>query len=115
MVGQLWEAGFLIDAARKGIPHQDTTYVALCLARAVLLCAHALHADAGVWVTNEKGLVPGVARLGRAPNDFAARASTALGGLNGLGDAGNTSESLTQAVAILEALVTETRQVLDRG
>lgn len=109
MVGQLWEAGFLIDVARKGVPRQDTTYVALCLARAVLLCAHALHADAGVWVTNEKGLVPGVARLGRAPNDFAARASTALGGLGG---AGNTSESLTRAVATLEELVAETRQLL---
>lgn len=106
MVGQLWEAGFLIDGARKGIPRQDTTYVALCLARAVLLCAHALHADAGVWVTNEKGLVPRVARLGRAPHGFAARASTALG------RAGNTSQSLTQAVAAIEELVSETRKLL---
>ena len=49
----------------KGAQRADTTYVSLALARALLLCAHALHADAGRWVTNEKGLVPAVATLPR--------------------------------------------------
>ena len=33
----------------------DSAYVAGCLFRDVLLCAHALHADAGHWLVNEKG------------------------------------------------------------
>jgi hypothetical protein len=63
LVGALWEADFLLGAAGKGVARADTTYVSLALARALLLCAHALHADAGRWVTNEKGLVPAVATL----------------------------------------------------
>ena len=47
LVAGLWEAGFALDIARKAASRADTTYVAGCLFRAVLLCAHALHGRAG--------------------------------------------------------------------
>lgn len=106
MVGALWEADFLVGAAEKGARRADTTYVSLALARAVLLCAHALHADAGRWVTNEKGLVPAVAMLPAAPERFSRDAALALGAL------GTTEASLTAAVAAVGRLVGETRAAL---
>ena len=106
MVGALWEADFLVGAAAKGARRADTTYVSLALARAVLLCAHALHAHAGRWVTNEKGLAPAVATLPDAPADFSRDAALALGAL------GATEESLTAAVAAVARLVGETRASL---
>lgn len=66
MVDGLWEARFLVEASRKGVDRLDGGYVVLCLPRALLLCAHALQANAGVWVTNEKGLIPSVAELARS-------------------------------------------------
>ena len=39
----LWEAGFLLQIAAKATSRGDAAYVALCLSRALLLCAHALH------------------------------------------------------------------------
>ncbi len=86
MVEGLWEAGFLVDGARKVVARGDATYVALCLSRAVALCAHALHAAEGRWVTNEKGLIPSAGRLERAPADFARRAAHLLGSVGPAGD-----------------------------
>ena len=80
--------------------------MSLALARAVLLCAHALHAQAGRWVTNEKGLAPAVATLPDAPAGFSRDAALALGAL------GATEESLTAAVAAVARLVGETRAAL---
>ncbi len=39
------------------VSRADTTYVAGCLFRALELCAHAVHAHAGRWLVNEKGVV----------------------------------------------------------
>ena len=107
MVGALWEADFLIGSAGKGAKRADTAYVALALARAVLLCAHALHADAGRWVTNEKGLVPAVAHLPGAPTGFSQEAARALGSL------GETPQTLTAAIESVERLVAATRNAVD--
>ena len=106
LVGALWEADFLLGAAGKGVARADTTYVSLALARALLLCAHALHADAGRWVTNEKGLVPAVATLPRAPAGFSRDAAQALGSL------GATEESLAATIEAATRLVARTRAVL---
>lgn len=106
MVGALWEADFLVGAAGKGARREDTSYVSLALARAVLLCAHALHADAGRWVTNEKGLVPAVASLPGAPPGFSRDAALAVGSL------GATEDSLTAAVESVTRLVDATRAAL---
>lgn len=107
MVTALWEADFLVAAARKGAKRSDTTYVTTCLGRAVMLCAHALHADAGRWVTNEKGLVPAVASLPRAPRGFSGDAALALG------SAGHSEESLCAAVESVARLVVSTRECVD--
>ncbi len=73
MIDGLWQVDFLLDAAHKGARRADTTYVALCLAHAALLVAHAWHAAAGAWVLNEKGLVPGTVRLGGSVSGSGAR------------------------------------------
>jgi predicted nucleotidyltransferase len=69
-----WEAPFILASARKGASHGDSFYVAGCLFRALGLLVHALHADAGHWLLNEKGAVESAAGLPTAPPDFATRA-----------------------------------------
>lgn len=75
----LWQAGFLVQVAGKGVPRGDVNYLALCLSSALTWCAHAWHAHVGAWVTNEKDLVPHVARLGVETAGFSDAAAAALG------------------------------------
>jgi hypothetical protein len=56
LVARLWEASFLLEVARKALPQADAAYVAGCLFRIVVLCAHALHGRAGQWLINEMAL-----------------------------------------------------------
>ncbi|MEU0336744.1 nucleotidyltransferase domain-containing protein [Streptomyces sp. NPDC006193] len=70
----LWEAPFILAAARKGAARGDAFHVAGCLFRAVGLLVQALHAHAGCWVLNEKGAVRAAGELAAAPADFARRA-----------------------------------------
>jgi predicted metal-binding protein len=51
------------DALTKPAHRSDTTYVAGCLFRVVTLCAHAVHAKAGHWVINKRGIVDAADRL----------------------------------------------------
>ncbi|WP_253272737.1 nucleotidyltransferase domain-containing protein [Arsenicicoccus sp. oral taxon 190] len=103
LVEAAWEADFLCTVARKALPREDVTYVALCLARALMLCAHAWHARAGAWVTNEKDLVPGVARLPLDTRGFTSRAAAALS------RCGPGRDELARAIDEVEALVQECR------
>lgn len=80
MVANLWQAEFLLAGARKVVDAGDPAYVHLCCSTALMLCAHGWHAAAGVWVTNEKGLVPGVERLALDTGGFSAAARRALEG-----------------------------------
>jgi len=98
MLRHQWLVDFLFDAAEKGARKPDAAYVALCATTAVMLVAHAWHAAAGVWVTNEKGLVPGVARLPLDSADFAFAATTILGGL------GADPDELTASIGSLRRL-----------
>ena len=75
------------------------TFVAGCLFRVVTLCAHALHARAGRWVVNEKGLVDAADRLDPAPVDFGVRAHGVLGQL------GTDPAGLLETVRRAEQLV----------
>nr|WP_269779079.1 nucleotidyltransferase domain-containing protein [Propioniciclava soli] len=77
-IDNLWQAGFLMDAARKGLAKQDSAYVVLCCSTALMFCAHGWHAAAGSWPTNEKGLVVDVARLALDTHDFSVRADHAM-------------------------------------
>ena len=57
LVSRLGEANFLLGALAKPAARGDTTFVAGLLFRVVGLLAYALHAKAGRWVINEKGLI----------------------------------------------------------
>jgi hypothetical protein len=98
----LWEAGFSLEIAGKAVGREDTTYVAGCVFRAVVLCAHAVHARAGRWLVNEKGAVAAAGRLPTAPEGFARRAAAVLGTL------GTTAAQLSSALERARALVTGT-------
>ncbi|RPF26680.1 nucleotidyltransferase domain-containing protein [Georgenia muralis] len=88
----LWEASFLVDVAHKAVARRDTTYVAGCLFRAFLLCAHAIHGHAGRWLVNEKGAITAADRLPGAPEGFSARCHGVLAEL------GTGTETLEQAL-----------------
>jgi predicted nucleotidyltransferase len=99
IIRRLDEARFLLGIAAKPARRTDTTFVAGCLFRAVTLCAHAIHARAGRWVVNEKGLVDAAARLDPAPADFGARAHGVLARL------GTDPTSLRDTIHRAEQLV----------
>jgi hypothetical protein len=99
----LWEASFCVDIAGKAVAREDTAYVAGCLFRAVVLCAHALHGRAGVWLINEKGAVAAAGALACAPESFTARAHAVLG------DVATTGRSLSRAIDAAADLVADMR------
>ena len=105
LVEGLWEAGFALDNARKAISRADTVYVAGCLFRVVLLCAHALHGRAGRWLINEKGAITSAGRLPEAPPGFTTRAHDVLAHL------GDRPDELGSAVDIAQALLDDVRAV----
>jgi predicted nucleotidyltransferase len=102
LVGRLWEARFAVDIARKAVGRADTTYVAACLSRSLLVCAYALLGRAGSWVVNEKGAVALAARTPHAPTGFDLRCAQVVGAL------GATPEALLAAVQAAEDLIEET-------
>ncbi|MEP6649374.1 MAG: nucleotidyltransferase domain-containing protein [Lapillicoccus sp.] len=103
----LWEADFLPQIAAKATIRGDAAYVALCLSRAVLLCAHALHAHDRRWLVNEKGAIAGAAALPSAPPKFAERV-TAL-----LGHVGATPDELAESLARARELVDDVKDVCE--
>ena len=100
----LWEADFLLQIAAKATSRGDSAYVALCLSRALLLCAHALHAHEGRWLVNEKGAVPAAGALPSAPTDFERRVTGLLGQL------GRTPEDLRESIDVAGKVVRDVRQ-----
>ncbi|WP_027345725.1 nucleotidyltransferase domain-containing protein [Hamadaea tsunoensis] len=83
LVEGLWEAGFSLSGARYGVAGADPAYAAGCLFRAVGVMCHAVHAAAGAWLINEKGMVAAAGRLPTAPADFARRAQAILARVGG--------------------------------
>ncbi len=104
VVDRLWEAEFSLAGARKAVARADTAYVAGCLFRAVELCAHAVHAQAGRWLVNEKGAVASAGRLPTAPADFTRLAHGVLTHL------GNGPAELEAAVAAASTLLDDVRR-----
>ena len=103
----LWEAGFSLAVGRKAAARGDAAYIAMCVVHAVGIMAHALHARAGRWVINEKGLVASAARLPGAPPDFAARAAALCAGPA-------ATVGLSDWLAEAEALLADVRTPEDR-
>lgn len=98
LIANLWHVDFLLDGARKGAKGMDVAYVALCAATALMFVAHAWHAAAGSWVTNEKAVIPNVARLPIDSGGFAASAAALLGAI------GTTTDELLTTIEQLRAL-----------
>lgn len=107
LVGDLWEAGFTLEAAAKAAQRGDAAFVGLGVSRAMLLCAHALHGRARVWATNEKGLVAAAARLPHAPSAFADRVRAALA--FGDADARTLVARVDAAFDVVQAVRSSTR------
>ncbi|MEV7331806.1 nucleotidyltransferase domain-containing protein [Micromonospora sp. NPDC093244] len=96
-----WEAGFLLAGAAKASAGGDSGYVAGCLFRVVGVLAQVLHARAGRWLVNEKGMIAATGRLPGAPPDFERRAQALLGAV------GRRPAELAQTVGAARALVAE--------
>lgn len=103
LVRGLGEASFLLSALGKAAARGDTAYVAGCLFRVVLLCAHALHGRAGRWLINDKGAIAATGKLPGAPPDFALRAHGVLAHL------GTQPVELEAAVRAGQLLLQDTR------
>lgn len=108
LVEHLWNAAFLAGGAAKTTGRGDVAYLQLCCASALMWCALAWHAEAGVWVTNEKGLVPAVAHLPLDTQDFASRATAALS----LIGQDLSAPALAEAVRTVRELITSTQEAL---
>lgn len=98
LIHRQWQFDFLLDSAVKAAKAGDVAYVMLCATNAVMIAAHAWHALAGSWVTNEKALVTGVARLELDTHGFADAAA------RGLSSKGRTPEELRDGIATIRAL-----------
>lgn len=107
LVAGLWEAEFNLTNARKAASRADAAYVAGCLFRAVLLCAHALHGRAERWLINEKGAIASAGRLPLAPAGFATRAHGVLAHL------GDQPDQLIAAIGAGQALLDDVRAVVN--
>jgi predicted nucleotidyltransferase len=105
VVSGLWEAGFSLQNGQKAVSRSDSAYVCGCLFRAILLCAHALHANAGRWLINEKGAVSAAGQLPGSPRDFAARAQAICAGT------GTSGNDLGATLAAARRLLKDTMSV----
>jgi hypothetical protein len=95
LLGNLWQVDFLLDGAEKGARVPDVAYVTLCLTTAAMFAAHGWHALAGDWVTNEKSLVPSVARLHVDARGFSDTVASILGSV------GTTPPELHDSIAAM--------------
>jgi predicted nucleotidyltransferase len=109
LVAQLGEASFSLENARKAVSRADSAYVAGCLFRVVLLCAHALHAHAERWLVNEKGAVAAAGRLPDAPADFGDRAQRICGHV------GDNTDELLVTLARAQELLDDTGAACGSG
>jgi hypothetical protein len=103
LVGRLREADFLLGGLRKSAQRADSVWVAGCLFRVIMLCAHALHGRAGRWLINEKGAVTSAGQLTVSPLDFADNARAIMNRI------GTTQSELANSVEAAAELVAATR------
>ncbi len=105
-IAELAAADFVLGALPKPAARGDVAFVAGTLYRVLGLCAHAVCARAGRWVTNDKGLIAETARQPGAPPNFRQRADNVLTGL--------TPDRLTAAVERAAELVADVRTATAR-
>ncbi|HEY1176246.1 MAG TPA: nucleotidyltransferase domain-containing protein [Phytomonospora sp.] len=107
LLDALWEADFIAASARYGAKGADPAYAAGCLFRVVGVLCHAMHAHAGRWLVNEKGMVAAADALG-VVDGFAARVGALLGAV------GTTGEEISATVDGAEELVADVRAAVGR-
>jgi hypothetical protein len=105
-IAELAAADFVLGALPKPAARGDVAFVAGTLHRVLGLCAHAVCARAGRWVTNDKGLIAEAARQPGAPPGFRQRADNVLTGL--------APDQLTSAVDRAAELVADVRTATAR-
>jgi predicted nucleotidyltransferase len=99
----LFEAGFSLDGAAKGVARGDVFYVAACLVRTVAALVQVLYAANERYCLNEKGAMREVAGFVRHPPEFVATATRLLAA------PGSTPAALAATVAEARALVDAVR------
>ncbi|MEV0647196.1 nucleotidyltransferase domain-containing protein [Phytomonospora sp. NPDC050363] len=104
----LWEADFITGGAGYGAKGVDPAYTAGCLFRAVGVLCHAVHAHAGRWLINEKGMVAAADALG-VVDGFAERVGRLLG------EVGTTGAEISATVDAAGKLVADVRAAVGRG
>ncbi|WP_308634872.1 nucleotidyltransferase domain-containing protein [Paenibacillus silvisoli] len=101
----MWEAGFSLANAHKGVKRGDVSYVAGHLFRAVSCMTQVLFALNRRYLLNEKGAVAACDSFASRPADFAARVSRSYALLS------PERSGLEAAIAEMESLVQETEQL----
>ncbi|WP_327581173.1 hypothetical protein OHA25_34985 [Nonomuraea sp. NBC_00507] len=103
LIRELREADFALTIARYGAAGRDPVYAAGALFRAIGAACHALHANDGAWLINEKGMVASADRLPSAPSGFGERAQALLAAV------GHTPEEIGRTVDDAVRLIAEVR------
>ncbi|MBP3961506.1 nucleotidyltransferase domain-containing protein [Paenibacillus lignilyticus] len=101
----MWEAGFSIANAHKGVKRGDVSYVAGHLFRAVSCMAQVLFALNRTYMLNEKGAVAACARFPISPVDLANRIHRSYAQLS------PERTVLASAVEEMDALVKDTERL----
>ncbi|WP_220447076.1 nucleotidyltransferase domain-containing protein [Nonomuraea deserti] len=99
----LWECDFAVSAARYGAAGRDPAYTAATLFRALGVACHALHANDGAWLVNEKAMIASADRLPSAPGGFGERAQALLASV------GHTPEEIERTIDAAARLVADVR------
>ncbi|WAB82139.1 nucleotidyltransferase domain-containing protein [Microcella daejeonensis] len=97
LLSNMWQIDFLLDGASKAARSSDVAYVTLCLTTASMVAAHGWHAAAGNWITTEKSLLPGVARLPIDTRNFTETITFILSRI------GETPEELHAAISAMRS------------
>ncbi|RAP77792.1 nucleotidyltransferase domain-containing protein [Paenibacillus montanisoli] len=102
----MWEAGFSLANAHKGVKRGDVSYVSGHLFRAVSCMTQVLFALNRTYLLNEKGAVASCDKFARGPANFAVRVSRSYAMLS------PERSALKAAVGELEALAQETERLI---
>lgn len=97
----LWEAGFSIDIARKGVPRADVAYVAGCCFRCVACVVQVLFALNKRYLLNEKGALAAAAKLPLSPAALRQRTEEVFAALE------SDPAAIESAIVLLHGMVSE--------
>jgi hypothetical protein len=100
----LFESGFALENARKGLDRRDVNYLVGCCFRPVACLCQVLFAINRTYLLNEKGAVAAAEALARRPSNLGRRVAAGYHEIA----AGSADDGL----AVFEALVAETAELV---